>query len=299
MCNVSILGIGYKVNFDKAIPHAVSTFNELCPSFKFLSYEPRYIIKYMYEAIKEFGQNFLSDSVIINKMVGLLEMTHGDTIIEIGPGHGALTEEVASRLRSTNSELYAVEIDKRFSDKLLSMYSSDENIHIYEDNILNFLPKFKTDKDVKILGSLPYYITSPIIHEIIKMNKQPELCVLLIQKEVAEKIASPAPDSSYLSVFVQTFYSVEYIFTVPKEKFFPKPQVDGGVLKLIKRKDVSLSEDIEKYEGFLHRGFSSPRKMLNKPFKREELALAGINPDLRPQNLSADEWLRFYLALRG
>lgn len=248
----------------------------------------------MYEPRKELGQNFLIDTRVVNNMVDALEVGNGEDFIEIGSGHGILTEVLTRKIRGSTSKLFAVEIDERFCKKLEEMFLEDENVVIIYSDILEYLKTFQPERKFKILGSLPYYITSPILHKIIKMKIAPENCVLLVQKEVAEKIKSKAPDSSYLSSFVQTFFDVTYLGKVESEKFTPKPEVDGGIIKLTK-KQISVSpEFIEKYEGFLHKAFSHPRKMLNKAFTKEELEKGNINPNLRAQNLDSTEWLNFF-----
>jgi len=248
----------------------------------------------MYEPVKSLGQNFLIKSSIVDLMVGSLDIVNGEDIIEIGPGHGVLTEALLHRISGRDVKVYSVEVDERFAAKLLGMYATEPSIEIVHADILKWLPTFTSDRKVRVFGSLPYYITSPILHAVIKMNVMPESAVFLIQKEVAEKVCSKVPDASYLSTFVQTFYNAEHLFNVPKMEFSPSPKVDGAVIKLT-RKNIAMDHDtIERYEGFLHRAFSHPRKMLNKPFSKEELAKGGINPKLRPQNLSPEEWLEFY-----
>lgn len=251
----------------------------------------------MYKPIKELGQNFLSDVAIVRPMIDALNIKSGDLIIEIGPGHGILTEDLSSRISDTGSKLIAVEFDERFYQKLRSMFSHEKNVSIVHEDILKWLPSFDPQQDFKIIGSLPYYITSPIIHSIIKAKTMPPTCVLLIQKEVAQKICAQVPDSSYMSSFVQTFYNVEYLFEIPRTKFEPVPQVDGAVIRLIKKdpSEVSISSDlITKYEGFLHKGYSNPRKMLNKVFSKEELGSLNIDPSLRPQNLDFSDWSELF-----
>jgi len=248
----------------------------------------------MFKPIKTLGQNFLVDKSIVRDMVNALEIENGEEIIEIGPGHGVVTEVLVDRFEDLNSQIYAVEIDERFFEKLFDVYISKENVHIIHDDILSWLPEFTPKQDFQIIGSLPYYITSPIIHAIIKMRKMPKVCVLMIQKEVAEKIKSKAPDSSYMSCFVQTFFDVKYLGKVPKNRFKPEPEVDGGIIKLTERNGDFSLEFINKYESFLHRAFSNPRKMLNKVFTKEELQKGGIDSTLRAQNLNADQWLGFY-----
>ena len=251
----------------------------------------------MYEPIRSLGQNFLIKASIADLMVRSLEVGDNEDVVEIGPGHGILTEALLHRVSELNSKVYAVEIDERFARKLYGMYVYEKNVEIVHEDILKWLPNFESERKTKIFGSLPYYITSPILHTVIKMKKRPDMVVFLIQKEVAEKVCSKVPDSSYLSAFIQTFFEAEHMFNVPKMEFSPSPKVDGAVIKLTS-KNINISpETVERYEGFLHKAFSHPRKMLNKPFTEEELAKGGIDPKLRPQNLSAEQWMEFFKVL--
>lgn len=256
----------------------------------------------MFKPHKELGQNFLTDRSVAKDMVEVLNIQNGDEIVEIGPGHGVLTGFLAEKASSLGKnvflKIHAVELDSRLYEELKKHYPEDSVVVVIKDNILDWLPTFSTDSKLKIIGSVPYYITSPIIHKIIKMPTVPQTAVLLVQKEVAEKIKSTAPDSSYMSSFVQTFFDVKYLGKVPSKKFYPEPKVDGGIIKMTKREGANFDPVfIRKYEGFLHRAYSNPRKMLNKVFKKEELERGTINPTLRAQNLNADEWLSFYKTL--
>lgn len=254
----------------------------------------------MFKPHKELGQNFLTDRSVAKDMVEALDIQNGDEIVEIGPGHGVVTDFLVKKAKDLDVKIHAVELDARLYQELKNYYSENEKIEVIKDNILDWLPlfstekTFSTEKNLKIIGSIPYYITSPIIHKIIKMPTVPQTAVLLVQKEVAEKIKSTAPDSSYMSSFVQIFFDVKYLGKVPSKKFDPEPKVDGGIIKMT-RKSVGFNlELIRKIEGFLHRAYSNPRKMLNKVFKKEELEKGNINPTLRAQNLNADEWIDFY-----
>jgi len=251
----------------------------------------------MFKPHKELGQNFLRDKNIAIQMVNALEIESGDEVAEIGPGHGIVTTFLMEKAESLRTKIYAVELDPRLYQELRDLYRNEEKIEIVNENILDWLLEFSTDKNLKIIGSIPYYITSPIIHKIIKMKTVPETVVLLVQKEVAEKIKSVEPDSSYMSSFAQTFFDVKYLGKVPSKKFNPEPKVDGGILKMTKKHMDFNPEFIRKYEGFLHRAYSNPRKMLNKIFKQEELEKGKIDSRLRAQNLGAQEWLSFYKIL--
>ncbi len=251
----------------------------------------------MFKPHKELGQNFLNDKKIVIDMVNALEIENGDEVIEIGPGPGLVTGYLLEKAKKNNAKIHAVELDARLYRNLSERFLGDGDIKIYHENILDWLSTFTAEKEFKIIGSIPYYITSPIIHKIIKMEKRPETVVLLVQKEVAEKIKSTSPDSSYMSSFVQTFFDVKYLGKVPSKKFTPEPKVDGGILKLVLTDKGFDREFIRKYEGFLHKAYSNPRKMLNKVFKQDELEKGKINSQLRAQNLGAGEWLSFYKIL--
>ncbi len=251
----------------------------------------------MFKPKKTLGQNFLTDKTVVRDMVNALEIEEGDEVIEIGPGRGMVTGELLEKSKLIKVKINAVEIDRVLYQTLVEKYKESAVIRFYNNDILQWLPKFISKNDFKVVGSIPYYITSPIIHQIIKMKERPKICVLLVQKEVAEKIKSKAPDSSYMSSFVCTFYDVQYLGKVPSKRFYPEPQVDGGIIKMTRREGNFTRDFIIKYEGFLHKAFSNPRKMLNKVFTKEELEKGNIDYTLRAQNLSADQWLSFYNVL--
>ena len=241
----------------------------------------------------------LSDE-ISSYMVHSLDLSSSDTVVEIGAGLGAVTQKLSENLFEYGSRVYAVEIDERFISKLEEMFRPTLNVTVITADILQWLPQQVFEKPYKVLGSLPYYITSPILHMLVKLSKRPEKSVLLIQKEVAENLVEKAPRASYLSSFLQTFFEVTYLKTVPKDVFTPVPKVDGAIISLDKKPVEEIFNDpqvMEKYEKFLHRGFSHPRKMLNKPFSKEELALTGVNGDLRSHDLDVSIWVDMFKKL--
>ena len=251
----------------------------------------------MFAPNRKLGQNFLENAREIKKMVGALGALSGEMMIEIGPGLGSVTQEIISTYGSKNIQIKAVEIDLRFVDKLKNMFANQDNLEIIEANILDWLPRFNSEgSGIRIIGSLPYYITSPILYEIVRMRERPLACVLLIQKEVAEKILAGTGDSIYLSVLVQTFFEVESLGTVDRSEFSPAPEVDGGILKLTKR---AGSDDLDagKYMKFLKKVFASPRKMLNKTFYEDELNRAQLDGTKRPQDYGWKEWSKAFRIL--
>ncbi|MBU2028849.1 ribosomal RNA small subunit methyltransferase A, partial [Patescibacteria group bacterium] len=223
-------------------------------------------------AKKALGQNFLTDQTVVQLMIEALDVQSNDTIIEIGSGTGAVTKPLAQVCQAKDAHLTAVEFDIDLIPLLESAVPQTDQVTIINANILNFLEDFKVPKNnsFKIIGSLPYNITSPLLHQLIKYHPQPETIIVLIQKEVAQKICDQPPHSNYLSVFVQTFYEAKILKEVDKSLFNPIPAVDGAILQLLKKSQKS-NFDISRYEKFLHHIFSHPRKMLNKVLTKEEL----------------------------
>lgn len=246
----------------------------------------------MIDAIKQLGQNFLTNENVITTLVDTARLQEDDLVVEIGPGLGALTGAISSKLSETGC-LYAIEFDRRCVDYLCSIYKLPQ-INIINADILNWLPQFSPKKPYKVIGSLPYYITSPILHTLVEATKQPESIVVLIQKEVGEKISSKTPKGNYLSTFLQTFYEVTYVDTVAKEEFRPIPKVDGAIISLNRINSQVNEEDIKKYQGYLHKGFSNPRKMINKVFTSEELSRLNLDGTLRPQDISVQKWVEMF-----
>jgi len=254
----------------------------------------------LYKPKKSLGQNFMLNSDISNVMVNSLDLAPTDTVVEIGSGLGGLTQKLSEALFEYGSKIYAVEIDPRFIPKLKEMFKEALNISTIEADILKWLPQHRFDRDFKVLGSLPYYITSPILHCLVRLERRPSKSVILIQKEVAKKISASVGKASYLSTFLQTFYAIEYLQMVPSYVFKPEPKVDGAIVSLTRKEVPEFLEDVEiveKYKGFLHKGFQSPRKMLNKPFKKAELERVGVDSTKRPQTLDVSTWVRMFEVL--
>lgn len=240
--------------------------------------------------IKHLGQNFLTSSQYINQIVEVTNIQSKDTVLEIGPGLGALTQKIIQK--NSDTKITLVEFDPRMVEHLKQTFGHIKNLTIIHENILDYLQNQPIH--TKVVGSLPYYITSPILHKIIYLKNKPQTVSLLVQKEVAQKISSIEPKNSYLSVFTQTFFDVEYVSTVDKKYFDPVPKVDGGIIKLQAKQSLVEYDDIYKYEKFLHHGFLNPRKMINKAFSKELLEQAEIESTFRPQDVSLDQWVRLF-----
>ncbi|MEK7610842.1 MAG: 16S rRNA (adenine(1518)-N(6)/adenine(1519)-N(6))-dimethyltransferase RsmA [Patescibacteria group bacterium] len=245
------------------------------------------------KAKKDFGQNFLTSDCVVDTLVGAADVTRDDTVLEIGPGTGKVTEQLAAR----GKRVIAVELDRDLIPILRYNLKNSANVEIINDDILNYLRYHAFTKDNvadKIVGSLPFQITSPLLHQIINCPWW-KIASLLIQKEVAEKLTAKPPRANYLSNFVQYFVDVKLITTVERKDFFPVPEVDGAIIRLEPKTDNRKEMlDAVKWSHFLHRGFSHPRQMINKAFPSEILIKGGVDRERRPATLTGEEWLKLY-----
>ncbi len=244
---------------------------------------------------KKFGQNFLQCRESLERIVELGELSEGETVVEVGPGHGVLTRELLQK----GVTVHAVEIDP---DVLPALSASTrqwkKNFTVDNCHVLDFNPP---EKKYKFIANIPYHLTSPILRKfLIDTENKPEKLVMLVQKEVAEKIACKDDKNSLLSIMVKTFGTPSYAFTVRAEKFFPAPKVDSAVLVIDTFPKPLINIPSKIYFEMLFAGFSSPRKKLkNVLMKRLMLTKAQIDPvfealeidnDCRAQNVTIPQW---------
>lgn len=204
---------------------------------------------------KHLGQNFLQDPKALAKIIEAGEIKKTDLIIEVGAGKGVLTAELARKA----NEVQALEVDNDLIPYLRNQFSKYPNVKIVHESVLNFRPP---EKPYKVIANIPYYITSPIIRHFLHREKdKPELMVLLIQKDVAEKIVDT--DESVLSLMVKIYGEPEIITYVPRTSFQPAPKVDSAVIRIRTREKLPVPfEDTMKLLKLIKMGFSSPRKTL-------------------------------------
>lgn len=250
------------------------------------------------KALKSLGQNFLIDEKALMKIVESAEIKKEDNIIEIGPGLGTLTEELAKRC----DKVIAIEKDRKMAERLKKKYKNVETINddILKINTKELLNKYQIGEKYKLVANIPYYITSPIIKLFLENSIQPELIVLLVQKEVAKRICEKKGKHSILSLSVQIYGEPEIINFVCKDSFYPAPEVDSAILKIKNIKKDMTEEEIEKLFRVIKVGFSAKRKKLSnnlmpllKIEKKEiesQLEKIGIKVNARAQELSLEEW---------
>lgn len=236
----------------------------------------------MIKPIKDLGQNFLRNQQVIEKTVEFLGISDKDSILEIGPGEGVITKQILKNKKSFN--LTCIDIDERSIIEIGQI--EDSRLKVILGNILDTEISFN-----KIIGAIPYNITSPIFHKIIKSDIRPNKVVIICQKEVAEKISN-IKKGSYLSNLLQYFYDIELELIVKNTDFFPAPKVDSGVLVMNLRKFENI--DIQKYSSFLHKTFRSPRKKINKVYEKELLKNLKIDENKRPEDLTKEEIMKLY-----
>lgn len=261
------------------------------------------------------GQHFLINKNKIRKIIDALELKSGDTIIEIGPGHGELTNAIIERvkdLKIKRFKLVAIEKDKNLV-KDLEFRIKDlgiKNIEIIQGDALKFLPKLITQlpnypiAKYKIVGNIPYYITGYLLRIIGELKIKPSLIVLTIQKEVAERMAAKPPEMNLLAASVQFWAKPEIVGHIPKKDFRPMPEVDGAIIKLIP-KTQNLTP--KTYYPFIKTLFRQPRKTILNNLRRitdkqqaltKKLESIGINPNNRPQNLSIEQIIKLAQTLK-
>ena len=261
--------------------------------------------KHNLAALKRFGQNFLIDRHVLNKIVAAAELTWEDTVIEVGPGLGVLTRELAARAGS----VIAVEIDRGLAAILGQEFEAETNVKIIEDDILQTDPKSLVEnKPYKIVANLPYNITSPTLRHFLEASKPPSLAVVTVQKEVARQIVAAPGEMSLLAVAVQFYAHPEIIANVPPGAFYPAPKVSSAILKLSISVEPPLDrEQATSFFNLARAGFAARRKQLintlsaglrlDKDALTKILNQVGIAPQRRAETLSVPEWLKLYREL--
>lgn len=252
---------------------------------------------------KSLGQNFLQDDFYISKIIDSFNLFEDDTALEIGPGGGALTKLIAPKVK----KLYAVEIDQRLLDKLQAIIPNKDFTLFHEDFLkFDFKEHIKED-NVKIVGNLPYHVTSAIIFKVMELAaelnqgiKKINSLTIMIQKEVAERIVAPINTKQYgvLSIFSRFFCQPEIMFDVPPEAFFPKPKVISSIIKFNffeKNENITKVKDYQFFRKIVKATFLNRRKMLRntlKPFVNDLNEIRSVEITKRPENLSVEDFIK-------
>ena len=266
---------------------------------------------------KSFGQNFLTDTNILQKIVDTAEIDKNVNVIEIGPGIGALTEFLAENA----AEVMAFEIDDRLVPILADTLRDFDNVTVVNQDILKvdlaqYIAEFKNpDLPVKVVANLPYYITTPILMHLIESGIPFSEFVVMMQREVADRISAQPNTKAYgsLSIAVQYYMTAKVAFIVPRTVFVPAPNVDSAILKMVRRDQPAVAVQDEKFffkvskASFVHRRKTLWNNLTSCFGKSEEtkdkltaaLERADLSPSVRGEALSLEEFARLADALKS
>lgn len=253
---------------------------------------------------KSLGQHWLHDEASLNAIYSSINVNASDTILEIGPGLGSLT----TKLVSHSKKVVAVELDEEIIEHLKKTLKAS-NLEVIQGNILKFdlttLPK-----DFKVIANIPYYLTSNLLRTLCESTNPFSEAALLVQKEVAQRVAAEPGKMSLLSVSVQFYCNVQLGQVVASDKFTPPPKVDSQVLVLTRReKPLFNGLDTKQFFRLVKAGFSQRRKTIlnslsgglriDRERASDIILKAGLDANTRPQTLSLEDWYELFQAING
>jgi 16S rRNA (adenine1518-N6/adenine1519-N6)-dimethyltransferase len=256
---------------------------------------------------KDLGQNFLADPVALDRIAAAADLAPEDIVLEVGAGLGTLTRLLAERA----GRVLAVELDSHLVEILRSQLAGSSNVEIIQGDVLNLPELGLTHLAYKVVGNLPYYITSAVLRHFLEREPRPRLMVVTVQREVAERIVAKPGDMSLLAVSVQFYGQPRIAARIPAGAFYPPPQVDSAVLRLdvAEQPTVALAREIDERTFFrtVRAGFAQKRKTLRNALSaglglspgqvEERMAQIGLDPRRRAETLSLEEWAQVALAL--
>lgn len=269
-------------------------------------------LRHDFSPLKRFGENYLIDANIKDKVIAALRVSKDDTVLEIGPGLGALTMDLAK----TGAKVFAVEKDRKAFEILTDMAGAEfSSLKLFNADILRFdIAKIGRAKNIKVVGNLPYYITTPVIEWLVENQKSVSLAVVMVQREVAGRmLAGPGTkDYGSLSCYVQYHMKVEHMHTVSRTCFYPAPGVDSALIRLDFFAGNSVSvKDEELFFKIVRGAFNQRRKSVINSLSRKAvlgiskerlsalLHAAGISPSARPEELNLSEFARIANIIKG
>ena len=251
---------------------------------------------------KSFGQNFLIDRSVLQKIVDAAEIEATDQVLEVGAGTGVLTRELAQRAR----RVVAVELERDMLALLAKTTHNYPNVELIARNLLFFNPgEVFGEEPYKLVANLPYYITAPTFRHFLESANPPRLIVVMVQQEVAQRITARPGDLSLLAVSIQFYGQPRIVAHVPAEAFYPAPKVDSAILCIEVHDQAPLSpRERDSFFRVVQAGFSARRKQLHNALtsglhrKNEDvrawLAAAHIDASRRAETLSIEEWIRLW-----
>jgi len=243
-------------------------------------------------AKKSLGQNFLIDQNIVLKIIETADIQPDDTVVEIGPGLGALTAELIKKAK----QVLAIELDQQLYQKLLDVFADQKNLELIHLDALQYQPP----ESYQLIANIPYYITGKILrHFLLEVRNLPEQIVLLVQKEVAQRICAGPGEYSLPALLVQIFGQPQIIHRVSPHCFRPEPKVESVILQIIMHKQPLVS-DPKTFFKLVAACFQQKRKKIHNTLSNylnldrqttdDLLKEIEIDPNLRPQDLGIEQW---------
>ena len=249
-----------------------------------------------YQARKRFGQNFLHDQNIVDKIVEQIKPKNNQHLVEIGPGQGALTKPLAS----SGAKLDCIELDRDLAKYLDKEFSEVERVSVVQQDVLKFDLSTLTDteKSLRIIGNLPYNISTPVIFHLLKSHQLICDMIFMLQLEVVQRLVATPGEKNYgrLGLMVQYFCEVQHLFNVPSSAFTPKPKVVSAIVRLKPHSDFPLeAKDPECLQTVIRTAFNQRRKTLKNSLRtiisEEVLKELPIDAGLRPEKLSLADYI--------
>lgn len=261
--------------------------------------------KAMYpQARKRFGQNFLQDDAVIDAIIAAISPAPDQHIVEIGPGRGALTAE----LLASGARLDVIELDRDLAPLLLQQFNDAPNLTLHNADALQFdyLPLADDGKKLRVIGNLPYNITTPLLFHLLDQSAVIEDMCFMLQKEVVERICAAPGNKQYgrLTIMLQYQCAAEALFDVPPEAFDPAPKVDSAIIYLQPRSEP-LGGQVNgvQLNKLVTQAFSQRRKTIANTLKKQvtldQLTAAGISPEQRPETVSIEQFVHLTRLVSG
>jgi len=236
-------------------------------------------------AKRSLGQNFLVNEGVADRIIAAAAPGPGEHVLEVGPGTGMLTR----RLASTDAQVVAVEKDRRLIGKLTEAFAGEPNVSVIEGDIREWTPPWPSG-GYAVIANIPYYLTSFLLRLMWERWPQPSRAVLMVQAEVADRIMADPPDMNLLALSVRLFAVPSRVMRVSRGSFRPSPDVDSAVIRLDRLPHQSPTA--ARALALARAAFGHKRKKLTATIDAASLERAGISPSARPQELSAEDWLR-------
>lgn len=244
---------------------------------------------------KHLGQHFLTDENIARKIVGAVAHSENNALIEVGPGTGVLTKYLLDI-----PNFFAFDLDRESVEYLQQQYPKKKDVFIYADFLKEDLRRF--EMNLSVIGNFPYNISSQLFFQIYDFRQIVDQVVCMIQKEVADRIVAPPGNKTYgiLSVLLQAFFDIEYLFTVKPGAFNPPPKVNSGVIRLNRNETKQLDCDEELFKRVVKGGFGKRRKTLRNALKDLNLPAYDSLPfmDKRAEQLSFEDFIYLTKSIR-